>query len=167
MSSREWVIVAVLVLMLAGGTVVYQSIQEEKTAVRQALADAAERAGLDSDLVLAIGSVESGFRLGAVNRTGADGKRGGSYGATQISLKTARAYGFTGDPMDLTRDPALMALWTVKILRARPGGPPQNTDQAAAWWNAGHTSMAVVASTSSAWDYLDRLNAAYEREIAS
>lgn len=89
----------------------------------------------------ALGWVESRWQLDAVNRSGADGARGGAWGPTQITEKTARGVGYTGDISQLAADPDLAADWTAKIMLARPGGPPRTPEDAAAWWNAGRTSF--------------------------
>lgn len=161
MKTRDLIIALALVALFAGGAVV-KTIEDEKDLVRRTFADWAGRAGIDSDLVLAIVEVESRARLDVVNLSGRDGARGGSYGPTQISAKTAKAFGFTGDPMDFTRDANLAAEWTMKILRARPGGPPTNTNDAAAWWNGGATTLERLAPTNTArTDYAPKLAAAY------
>lgn len=106
-------------------------------AVRTALRNAGWNEGVDPDILDAIGKVESQWSLGAVNDTGADAGRGGAYGPTQITEKTARAHGYTGPMADLTTNAAVAALWTAKIMANRPGGAPSTIDDAAAWWNAG------------------------------
>lgn len=57
--------------------------------------------GIDYRLALAIAWHESSFKPKAVNKTGGDGKRGGSYGIFQMSLLTARALGFKGTETEL------------------------------------------------------------------
>lgn len=140
----------------------YANRQAEIAAIRKALREAAVMSNVDPDIMEAIGYVESRWTLGSINMTGSDAARGGAYGPTQITEKTARAYGFTGPMSMLARDPVLAASWTVKILRARPGGPPTTLDDAAAWWNAGRASMSKVPDGNTArTEYLPRLAAAY------
>lgn len=56
----------------------------------------AQQFNVDPALIAAIISVESNFSPSAVNNTGGDAARGGSYGLMQMSLKTAQGYGYTG-----------------------------------------------------------------------
>jgi len=125
--------------------------------LRSTLRAAAEAAGVDPDIPDALAYVESRWNPAASNTVGPDAARGGSFGPTQISMKTAMGYGFTGTPDDLmAEDGATAAYWTAVILAARPGGCGQGTDirDAAAWWNAGKPSAAAVPSTSSAQGYM-------------
>lgn len=131
--------------------------------VRDALRTYASSQGIDPDIADAIGWVESRWKLSALNNAGPDALRGGSWGPTSISEKTARAYGYTGDMQAFREDPNLAAEWTAKILAARPGGPPATPEEATAWWNAGKISMDDVASDSTArTDYLPALQNAYD-----
>jgi soluble lytic murein transglycosylase-like protein len=56
----------------------------------------AQQFNVDPALIAAIISVESNFSASAVNNTGGDAARGGSYGLMQMSLKTAQGYGYSG-----------------------------------------------------------------------
>lgn len=163
MKSRDAIIVGAVIVIL-GGIMVKRKL--DKDGLRAIFADWAGRAGIDPDLVDAMLFVESDYDPSAVNLTGRDGARGGSYGPTQISAKTAAAYGYTGDPAEFARDASLAAQWTMKILQARPGGAPTSVDDVAAWWNAGRTSMAKVPATSSAWTYRQNLEDAYKEITA-
>ena len=120
------------------------SMNAEQRRVRLAAQRAARDWRVNPDILEALGYVESRWRLSAVNKSGADGERGGSWGPFQLSEKTARAYGYLGPMADLTTDPDLAAGWAARILAARPGGPPQTVEDAAAWWNAGRTSFAQL-----------------------
>lgn len=136
---RRLVLVLVVLLVLAGGSGAWLVTRaEERRRVRVALRDAAERAGLEADFLDAIGMVESRWRLAAVNQSGPDGARGGAWGPTQITERTARGHGYTGPMEAFTRDPELAALWTARILRASANRRPLLTlaDYVAAW-NAG------------------------------
>jgi hypothetical protein len=168
--TRDLLIIVAIILVLAGGDYV-MSVQAEKDAVRKALREAAVAQNVDPDIMEAIGYVESRWRLGLVNNSGPDGARGGSYGPTQISQKTARAYGYAGDMNALANDAKLAALWTAIILRMRPGGPPETLEDAAAWWNAGRVSFtAVPADNTARTSYLPQLVDAYNmitEEVAS
>lgn len=53
-------------------------------------------AGVRPALGLAIARQESDFRAKAVNNSGGDGSRGGSYGIMQMSMTTARELGYKG-----------------------------------------------------------------------
>lgn len=126
-------IVIVALLLVTGGVYVIS---------REQVAAALRRAFEDYDLPAswgeALGEVESRLSLGAVNRAGADGKRGGAWGPTQITERTARAYGYTGPMEAFTTDLALAAEWTARI--AKEGGP-RSIEDLGAWWNAGRSSF--------------------------
>lgn len=66
---------------------------------------------------------ESSMRPGIITRTGGDGERGGAFGLFQVTLKTARAYGFKGQPTELL-DIDTNTYWAcqdIKYWRARHG----------------------------------------------
>lgn len=134
------VLVVLAVVLLPGGALVAVAVKlsADKKRVRRALREAAVRVNLDADYLDAIGYVESRWSLGAVNKAGRDGARGGAWGPTQITERTARDHGYTGDMAAFTRDPELAALWTGRILRAAADRRPLDTlaDYVAAW-NAG------------------------------
>lgn len=143
-----WVVVVVLVLLaVSGGVVVATRVTEAQRKVRRELRAAAGRHGLDPEIPDALGYVESRWKLGATNLTGADGARGGAWGPTQITERTARAHGYDGAMSTLGADAWLSAEWTARILAARPGGPPRTVEDAAAWWNAGKASAAQLGAT--------------------
>lgn len=84
--------------------------------------------GLDPQLGLAIARHESNLNPQAVNMTGGDGARGGSYGSAQMSLKTAQGLGFAGKPEELL-DPDTNAKYQaalVKQLHTQYGGDVRN-----------------------------------------
>jgi hypothetical protein len=104
--------------------------------VREALRTAAARHGLRADFLDAIGKVETDYRSNLVNQTGADAARGGAWGPTQITTKTARAMGYSGPMEEICADPELAAEWTARILA--PGvGPKSTLADYCACWNAG------------------------------
>lgn len=113
-------------------------LTEEQRRVRAALRAAAARAGLSADFVDAIARVENRWRLSGTNLAGADGARGGAWGPTQITERTARALGYTGPMSAFNSDASLAAEWTVRILLDAHRRKPLRTlaDYAAAW-NAG------------------------------
>lgn len=133
--------------------------------VRKALRSAASAYGIDPNWPDAIAWVESRWNPAATNLTGNDASRGGAYGATQITDKTARNYGYTGEMMALTTDLALMADLTMQIMSA---GPQASFEDACAWWNAGKTSAANLPSNgSTAITYIPRAQAALSMVISA
>jgi len=130
------VVVAVLVLVGGGGVVVVTIWDREKC--KQALFDP----------------------KAAVN-TGPDGARGGAWGLTQITEKTARGYGYMGSMSALLDDPQLAASLSATIANA---GNPATIEDLGAWWNAGRKRAAdlpeghVTATT-----YIPRLKAALDK----
>ncbi len=158
----ETIIVAAIVglVALGGGAAVVVS----KKRVRRALREAGVKQDVDPDILDALGYVESRWRLSAVNMSGSDGARGGAWGPTQITERTARAHGYTGPMSAFTKDPDLAAYWTAKIMRARPGGPPERIEDASAWWNAGRRSAASLdADHITRVDYIPKAIAALEK----
>lgn len=158
-----WALALALVALAAipGAAAVVLTISEEQKRVRRAARQAEQTAGLTPGIIEAIGYVESRWRMGAVNKSGADGARGGSWGPFQLSEKTARAYGYTGPMEEMTRDADTAALWCANIMLARPGGPPRTVEEAAAWWNAGRpTTLNLPAITRD--DYIPKALAALE-----
>jgi soluble lytic murein transglycosylase-like protein len=105
-----------------------------KRAVRQALRRWAGIFGLEPDWVDAIAKVESEYVLDSFNGSGNDALRGGAHGPTQITEKTARAHGYTGDMIEFRRDPELAAQWTCLIIAA---STPRDFSEIVAVWNAG------------------------------
>ena len=155
------VLFAVAALALSGTTAVeVMQAMTERERIKAAMRGAAERYGIDPNIPDALAAVESGYDMGATNQSGPDGARGGAWGPTQLTERTARAYGYAG-PMDaLTTDPELAAEWTARILAARPGGPPPDIGAAAAWWNAGKRDLSL-APDSTRTVYYPRALAAY------
>jgi soluble lytic murein transglycosylase-like protein len=109
-----------------------------KARAREALRAAAARHSLSPDYVDAIGKVETGWASNLVNQTGPDAKRGGAWGLTQITERTARAHGYTGPMEALVADVELAAEWTGRILAEANEAKRMETlaDYCAAW-NAG------------------------------
>jgi hypothetical protein len=136
--------VALVVLLVPGGIlsgVWLMNEAQKRRAVRQALRKWAEMMNLDPDFIDAIGKVEGpNWNLGARSTDPRDEARGGSFGPTQISEKTARAHGYTGPMEALQRDPEVAAEWTARIMRAGVDANPAGMNTLAdyvAWWNAG------------------------------
>lgn len=130
MSKRTLLLLAGIAAVGAFMALVYVP----RSRVRRALRDAAARYGIPPEWMEAIGYVESRWRPDSVNMSGADGARGGSWGPTQISERTARAHGYTGSMEALLSDPELAADLTGQILAA---STPANFAEAVAAWNAG------------------------------
>lgn len=168
------VLAVVALLAVAGGTVVVK----DRAAVREALRLRARLAGVSEDWLEALGETET--RLGAwgfLNDTGADAVRGGSWGPTQISARTARAWGYDGPMEALTEDMDLAAQLTADMVAAgfaeltptsylrdhpdapyRPVryGPPATFEDAMAVWNAGHPWAELSATSKARTDYVPR-----------
>lgn len=130
----------------------------DKAAIAQLIKAAAAQFGVDPMQMAAIVQVESSWNPAATNLSGPDGARGGAWGLSQITLQTAKAYGFTGSGEDLL-DPATSIEWTARILAA--GGPPVTIQDAGAWWNAGKKHFYDLnAESPTASDYVPKLVAA-------
>jgi soluble lytic murein transglycosylase-like protein len=92
--------------------------------------------GVPVALVKAIIGVESNFIANAMNLTGRDLTRGGSYGLMQMSLQTAQGYGFTGSPTDLL-DPQTNLTYGCQFLRDVYNQAGQDPATAASLYNGG------------------------------
>ncbi len=98
--------------------------------------DTALSAGVDPAILLGIIKVESNWNPGATNLVGPDGARGGAYGLTQMTLRTARAF----DP-DVTGEQLLDPVTNLRFAgllladnRSRAGADWRDV---AAMWNSG------------------------------
>ncbi len=82
----------------------------------------ASQEGVDAALVCAIVMTESSWRQSVVNLGPGDADRGGAYGLGQLTLKTAKALGFTGTPHEL-EDPAVNLEYVCKLIKdnTKPG----------------------------------------------
>lgn len=101
---------------------------------RASLRDAFAARNLNPDWIDAIAYVESNWNKYAVNNTGGDALRGGSYGATQMSLRTLRESGYTGTIEAYLDDATLQGKYSAEYASK---GSPQSFDDLCAWWNAG------------------------------
>jgi len=139
-SRNAWIAIGVVVFLLVvgGGGAVVVKWTEERRRVRVELRKASRRFGLVPEYLEAIAGVENRWRISGTNLAGPDGARGGAWGATQITERTARGHGYTGAMAALNADPALAAEWTGRILAAAHGRRRLTTlaDYVAAW-NAG------------------------------
>jgi soluble lytic murein transglycosylase-like protein len=138
-------------------------LSEEQNDCRKAIRRVALAHGIDPDWIDAIAKQESNWDPNAVNKTGADGARGGSYGCLQLSVATAQSAGFDGDPEDLF-DPTTVAEYFCKIQASRPGGTADSLEDMCAYWNAGKVTASdprLPASTKN--DYIPRVLANYEK----
>lgn len=149
-------IAAGLFLLLAGGEVAWTRLS-----VRDTFREEARRWGIPPEWPDAIVGHESGWNASATNLTGPDAARGGAWGASQITLKTARNYGFTGSGTDLL-DPRVAAWWTMKILATVR---PRSMEDAAALWNAGRRADDPDLPEKTRTVYIPRVMAIY-RAIA-
>lgn len=154
-----WLLLGAAAAALAvGGTVVTIKITEARKRNRQLLRDAATRWNLEPDWLDAIGYVESRWNANATNMTGADLERGGAVGMTQITMKTAQAYGYKGSVQDLLASPETQAELSAQIMAA---GDPQSLEDAAAWWNAGRKRASQLPSSHvTRTDYIPKAQAA-------
>lgn len=149
-------LVVLAVVLLPGGALVAVAVSrlsESQRKVRRELRAAAERYGLNPDILDALGKVEGpNWKLGARSTHPADEALGGSYGPTQLSEATARANGFDGSMNTLGNDAWLSAEWTARSLIAGARNAqgevlartPRTLEDAAAWWNAGRQSAAQL-----------------------
>lgn len=130
-----------------------------------ALAAAFTARGMNPRWGVALGLQETRLRP-LINKSGPDGARGGSFGPTQISMKTARAFGFN-DPMETLLDPVAAANLTADLVqngfaeRTVGGvsqvfyyGIPQTPEQMAAVWNAGRLDTDPDLPTVTAGEYI-------------
>lgn len=109
--------------------------------VRETLRSASVDGGINPNWLDAIGFVESRWNPNAVNLTGGDLVRGGSYGATQMSWKTLQAIGYGGTKEQFLASIDEQAKWSVIYLKR---GNVQTFADAVAWWNAGRQSFASL-----------------------
>lgn len=105
----------------------------------------AAAAGVDPAVFLGIIYVESGWRPDAQVTTGADGARGGAYGLTQLTLRTAQAFEPDVTPAQLL-DPRVNLRIAGQLLaeNARTSTDPRDV---AAMWNSGRTFDRAPDST--------------------
>lgn len=150
-----------LLALIVGGKVAVDTVEE--MGLRERLRQAAERLGIPAEWLFGMARIESNWNPDAVNNAGPDGARGGAWGLLQITLKTARSYGFAGEPEGLL-DPATHIELAEVYISSRPGGVPRSLADLAAWWNAGRTSFNALPATSTARAYAAKLADAAERE---
>lgn len=96
----------------------------------------AQGAGVDPAVFLGIIEVESNWNAKATNLVGADAGRGGAFGLTQMTLKTARAFdpSITGD--DLLDPVTNLRIAGLLLAENAMRGSPEWPD-VAAMWNSG------------------------------
>lgn len=140
--ANWWLIGAIVAVLLltGGGVLVYQAIDREKA--KKLLGDAFAKVGLPREWGIAIGMVETNLKSNLTNMTGPDLARGGAYGLTQITEKTARAHGYLGKMSALLEKPELAAELSAKIAAA---GSPKSIEDLGAWWNAGRKTASALA----------------------
>lgn len=97
----------------------------------------ARKAHVPVNLVKAIITVESQWDPTAVHLDGPDGKRGGSYGLMQVSLRTAREMGFRDKPYALC-SPATNLAYGIRFLGWVYAGAGGNVARAVSVYNGGH-----------------------------
>ena len=160
MPARAWLVGAALVLVLV---LAVRAVVVSSDRMREFLREAFEARGLPPEWGEALAAVESGggnpdaIRSDAANDSGPDAARGGAYGATQITIQTARDAGFNVSAAELAASPALQARITATIVAEGFGyqagepyryGRPETFEDAAAIWNAGRPFAALPASSS-------------------
>jgi soluble lytic murein transglycosylase-like protein len=103
--------------------------------LEQLVKDAAARAGVPAGVLEAIVDIESSWDPSASNRTGGDEARGGAFGLTQLTLKTARSFDPRVTPEDLL-DPVKHLIIASKLMadNARRSRDPKDL---ASMWNSG------------------------------
>jgi hypothetical protein len=164
-----FVLLAVLVLAFLTGDPMRQTV------IRYAFRRAFEARGLPASWGEALALVETNARP-AVNGTGADGRRGGSYGPSQISRQTARAWGYSDRMERLNEDPFFAAELSAAMAEVGFGerggalagdryvynadgdsayvlGRPATFEDFLAAWNAGRPFSEAPSSTLA---YIDR-----------
>ena len=127
--------------------------------LQQLAADAADRAGVDRALFFAIIEVESNWNPDAKNLGPADAARGGAWGLTQLTLRTARAYapGIEGEQL---LDPARNLDIASQLMRDN-ARRSKRWDDLAAMWNSG--KVADRAPDSTRYKYIPAVLAAAQR----
>lgn len=106
----------------------------------------AQRAGVDPAVFLGIIEVESAWDPRATNLVGADAARGGAFGLTQLTLKTARAFvpTITGDEL---LDPATNLQIAGMLLEENRRRSSPMWEDVAAMWNSGRPNDAAPEKT--------------------
>lgn len=103
-----------------------------------------EPMGVPLAWMIAFAKHESNLNPNARNCTGNDGAQGCAWGMGQVTLDTARGYGFTGEPEQLL-DPDVNAhFMAVKLADARARWGDSLPD-AAAYYNSGRSYAAALA----------------------
>jgi len=130
-------------VILAGAVVVFLMLSRRASADANSgdatfrlAVDTALGANVDPAILLGIIKVESNWDARATNLVGPDGARGGAYGLTQMTLRTARAFDpdVTGEEL---LDPVVNLRFAGLLLaenRARAGADWRDV---AAMWNSG------------------------------
>jgi hypothetical protein len=179
MSARAWIVGAALVLVLV---LAVRAVVVSSDRMREFLREAFEARGLPPEWGEALAATETGggdpdaIRSDAVNDSGPDAARGGAYGATQITIQTARDAGFNVSAAELAASPVLQARITATLVAEGFGykdgqpfryGPPAPDDfeRVAALWNAGKPPE-LLSSTSSARGYIAAATRALGRVTA-
>jgi soluble lytic murein transglycosylase-like protein len=169
--DRGLALAAVAALLVLGYVMIYRP----RKSVADELRAAADRYGLPGDWLVALGITESGLDPGARNLTGPDADRGGAWGPTQITARTARAFGYTGPMEALTTNPALAADLTGNMISqgfaersSNPAAPesgpfkvarygtPATFEDMIAVWNAGKPFDALSDTSSTLASYYPR-----------
>lgn len=114
--------------------------------LRSALRNKAYEAGYSPDLFDAIALVESGWKLDAINKTGADGKYGGSYGPMQILRSNLTKMKF--NPDTVCANPTYAAAAAVAYFKTCPVKLTRLKDFVA-YWNAGRVNFDTLSNGNS------------------
>jgi soluble lytic murein transglycosylase-like protein len=112
-----------------------------RNSLRETFREAFRLRGLNPDWIDAITYVESHWNHKAINKTGGDAVRGGSYGASQMSWKTLVSIGYKGTIEEFLANPETQAYWSGVYMSQ---GNPQTFEDAITWWNAGKRSFASL-----------------------
>lgn len=127
--------------------------------LKQLVADAADTAGVDRALFFGIVEVESGWNPDARNLAGSDGARGGAWGLTQMTVRTAQLFepSITGEEL---LDP-VVNLRVAAQLMADNARRSRKWDDLAAMWNSG--KLADRAPNSTRYTYVPKVLEAADR----
>jgi hypothetical protein len=145
MRKHKIIAIAIFGLLIPGGIILLivkgkslikfaYSLLPSRAATRATLRTRFTDKGLNPDWIDAIAYVESRWNPNAVNKTAGDLKRGGAFGATQMTMQTLREMGYTGTEEEYLADISLQGFYSAQYMAK---SNPATFHDACAWWNAG------------------------------